>query len=258
MKTFLTFIVFLQCILPAFSCTCFPPSYCDYYEQIKDNETTLIFKGSYIKEDQIGNGSKAMEFKVEEIYKGEIVTENSIYYTGETFINTDSSVWLLSGSEASCLRFFDEATAIFVVTYNPTWSPISENFGYVPTICKSDYFPISSNEEISGWIWESEDITIPLSEFETMLEQGCMISYLENSTDEFDQLNVHPNPVKEVLNIESNYYGEELKMELYDTKGRLVKRIEESSVDLNELSPGIYFFIATFRNSTYTKKVVKM
>lgn len=258
MKTYLTCILFFFGISTAFSCSCLKGSFCNYFDRLKSNETTLIFKGSFIQEEDIGTAYKAVQYNVEEVYYGEIVTENSIHYSGETYINSESAIWVLKGSGAACLRWLDETSAIFIVTYNPDFFFNDDGFGYVPTICQSDYFPISSTNEITGFIWEKEEVTISLSDFETLINEGCTDPPITEDPENLDGLKVFPNPVDDQLTIESDYFGEELTMKLYDTKGRLVKTINSSTANLSDISSGMYFFIATYKGSTYTKKVVKI
>jgi len=261
MRIFCTTLLLLISIGPVFSCLCFPPNFCKYVEDTKDDATTLIFKGSYLEEEELGHG-KAIKYKVEKIYNGEVVTPNSSYYTGETYVNTDSTIWLLAGSDAACLRYLENRTAIFIVTYNTGWPSLQRNFGYVPTVCASDYFPISDNDEVTGLIWKrSEEETMPLSEFEDLLKNGCGTSSTDDSIDGFDQLRMYPNPVNDLLHIHSPAIGigNALQIALYDTQGLLMKRAEGTFIDMNNLSPGVYFVkIFNEESTTYTKKVIKI
>lgn len=258
MKSFLTTLFFLSYFIPVFSCTCFPLSFCDYYENNMDNETTLIFKGSYLYEEEIDSWTKAVQYKVEKIYKGEIVTETSIYYTGESYVNTDSTVWLLSGSSASCLRSLGNTTAIFIVTYNAIWGPNDMNVGYVPTICATDYLPISDNNEVTGCIWETQDVTISLEELEPLLEEGCGITSTDDTIDDFNEFSIYPNPVNDILHIKCLDQCIVTNTELYDIRGNLIKRSNGNSIDMKHLSPGVYFVKAHSPQSNHIDKVIKI
>jgi len=255
MKNFLAILFFLSSISPVFSCSCFPSNFCDYYESSLDNETSLMFMGSYLNEEEINDWTKAFQFKVEKIYQGEIVTETSIHYTGETYVNTDSTVWLLSGSDVSCLRYLDNTSAIFIVNYNVNWFGEDQDVGYVPTICASDYFPISSTNEVTGWIWESQDETIALEEFETFLEQGCETT---STTNDFKQISVYPNPVTDILSIKCTPQCTITNIELYDIRGILIKKSNETSMDMNMLHSGVYFVKVYGQHSNYIEKVIKV
>lgn len=258
MKTILSLLVSIFCIQPIFACSCFTLPLCDYYEQIKEDETRLVFQGSFLYEEELNNGLKAIEFKVEEIYIGEIVTENSVHFGGETYVNTDSTVWILSGSSAACLRNITDETAIFAVVYNADWPENNSEVGYVPNICASDYFPISSNNDISGWFWDTEFTTLSLTEFENLLEQGCITASTNPNVKVFDDFNIYPNPARDILNIDSEFIGNGLKLELYDIQGKFIQAIEEGTADLSNLDAGIYFIKASYRDEGFTKKLIKL
>ena len=137
----LIFFIFTTCLLintSAFSCDCFQPSFCDEISDLNYAEGGIVFKGSFLRSDSINSLLTAYEFKIEELYKGEVVTPSSPLYTGEFYTNTDSTVWILSGPTDNCHRTLSENTAIFAVTYNYL-SPTMD-FGYTPSFCRNDYF----------------------------------------------------------------------------------------------------------------------
>jgi len=257
MKASLTTIFFLSSIFPLFSCFCPKPTFCDYLETTSTKETSLIFKGSYLSEEEIFGSTKAVQFKVEKIYRGEIVTENSVHYSGETYINTDSTVWVLSGPDPSCKRFIGNREAIFIVTYNPSVLA-NEEVGYVPTICATDYFPISDEDEVSEWIWANEEVTISLDEFESLIEQGCETSAIDISKEEIDQPIIYPNPVHDILQIKCSDDSKILSLELYDTQGELLNKSKGTTMDINDLSPGVYFLKVNSLKANYIEKVMKL
>ena len=148
---------------------------------------------------------------------------------------------VLSGPDEACLRYIDNTDAFFLVTYNEGFLDNDQNVGYVPTVCASDYFPISDNDEVTGWVWESQTVTIGLEEFETLLEQGCRITSTVDALDDFNQLSVFPNPVNEILTISYPDKSTVLTTELYDNLGNLVKKSNRTSIDMNNLNAGIYF-----------------
>lgn len=258
MKLFFTTLFFLSAIQSVFSCTCFPPDFCDYYESTLEDETSLIFMGSYLYEEEINDWTKAIQFKVEKIYRGEIVTETSIYYTGESYVNTDSTVWVLSGSDVSCLRYIDNSNAIFIVTYNTGLTSEEQDVGYVPTICATDYFPISNDNEVTGWIWESQNATIALEEFETLIDQGCGTTSTVDAIDDSKQFSIYPNPVNDILSIKCPAQCTEINIELYDNRGNLIKTSNRTSIDMNTLNKGVYFVKIYSQDLNYMEKIIKM
>ena len=119
MKLLLTILFFLSAYTSVYSCLCAPGSFCTEYEQRIEEETTVVFMGSYLSEEMLGSsGDKAIKFKAEKIYNGKIVTPTSIHYRGEPYVNTDSTIWLRTGSESFCGRPFDSTRAIYIVDYN--------------------------------------------------------------------------------------------------------------------------------------------
>lgn len=61
-----------------------------------------------------------------------------------------------------------------------------------------------------------------------------------------NQVNVYPNPIKEVLNVDLKLLKENTLIEIYDSVGKLVfnKKIGnlKSSFSLHHLESGIYFY----------------
>jgi len=242
MKNFIT-IYFLLSSIPVFSCICTVSSFCEYYElATTTSETTLIFKGSYLSEENYG----------------EIVTESSVHYIEGSYVNTDSTVWVMSGGPDSCIRFIGDKDAIFIVRYI-TSPPVNEfPVRYACDICFTDYLPISENDEVTGRIYDpSEVVTISLAELEEVIEQGCVITSTLDAADDVDQVKIYPNPVSDKLTIECNAALGEVIAELYDTKGNLIKTSESYSIDMNDLSSGVYFVKVSCQASYFIEKIIK-
>ena len=203
----------------------------------------MVFMGSYLSEEMLGSsGDKAIKFKAEKIYNGEIVTPTSIHYRGEPYVNTDSTIWLRTGSESFCGRPFDSTRAIYIVDYN-SWinliNPDSE-VGYIPSVCFSDYFPISDDNEVTGWIWEQQDTTIALEEFEALIENTCGAISSVDDTDDSNQISIYPNPVNDILSIKCSAQCTIKNIELYDIQGNLIKSSIATSIDMSNLNSGVY------------------
>ena len=257
MRLLLSFFLFLVINYSAVCCFCAPFNFCKHLEIIEDNETVFIFMGSYIQEESLPNYTKAVQFKIEKVYNGEVVKPNSQHYSGEAYTNTDSTIWVLAGSEDGCLRNLNESDAIFALTYQTNWPAPNDSVGYVPSVCYSDYFPISDDQTITGKIYPGDDITMDLTEFEGLISNSC------NSTSTFDytnsnQIKVYPNPISDVLNIQIKGDEDSWKITLYDTEGNKHFVPDGTQIDMNEFESGIYFL--SFRNETIviTKKVVKI
>lgn len=258
------FLLFISSIIqPAEACFCFETAYCTYIDSyIDDHPTLLIFKGSYLQSVPVNSFNEAMQFKVEKKYRGEVITPSSPFYEGEEFTNTDSTVWLLAGIDAACMRSISQNNAIFIIPYKtgqPSWS---EEFGYVPTICLADYFPISEEETITGPIWNSsESITMPVSDFESIILQDCSVftNIAENSI-ESNCINVFPQPTKGVLDIEICQESKEWSAEIYNSLGQIIMNFSKNTIDISEFENGIYYIVFSIdgSNKKNIKKVIKI
>ena len=71
-----------------------------------------------------------------------------------------------------------------------------------------------------------------------------------------DEFKVYPIPVNDVLNVSSNVPVKSLK--LFNITGQLVKTNENlNSLDMSEVSRGIYFLEISSDTTVQTKKIVK-
>ncbi len=255
-------ILFLSCIIqPTKACSCFETSYCTYIDFYTDDPTLLIFKGSYLQSVQLDGLNKAVQFKVEKIYRGEVVTPSSPFYEGEQVTNTDSTVWLLEGSDVSCLRTFSQSDAIFIIPYKPGQF-FSEEFSYVPSICNHDYFPISEEKTITGSIGNSsESMTIPVSDFENIILQDCGdLIDIDDGLTKSNCLNLYPNPTNGILNIEFFQESKEWSADIYNYLGQRISKITKNTIDINEYENGMYIIVFSIEGvkEKKIKKVIKV
>lgn len=74
------------------------------------------------------------------------------------------------------------------------------------------------------------------------------------------QFSIFPNPVDNVLNINSK--NEVIKYSIYDLNGKLINDLQISSsnkIDVSKLNPGIYFLkLVSENNQTHTLKFIKL
>ena len=79
------------------------------------------------------------------------------------------------------------------------------------------------------------------------------------STDDFNtfsDFSVYPNPTNGILNVKSN--EEIVQIELFSLEGKKVKLIASSSIDISDVTRGIYFIkVQTALGSLGTKKIIK-
>lgn len=257
----LYFLILLAfCFSPSVkACFCFPTNICSYLEDIKEDQTKLTFKGSFIQSEPNSVITRAVQFKIEKIYTGEVVTPDSPFYTGEEYKNTDSTIWLLSGPTEMCLRHIDSTTAIFTVTYNTGWGT-PDDFGYVPTSCAFDYFPISEDSTVTGWIKkDGENLTMPLAEFETLVTEGCdSATKLEEPEDDNNCIYIYPQPASEFINIDFCDSEHFQPVKLYNSSGQEVQEITQPSVYIGNLEGGIYYLVFYSNNERHLRKIIKI
>jgi len=83
-------------------------------------------------------------------------------------------------------------------------------------------------------------------------ENLTILGIEEINDDTFD---LYPNPTQDILNIESQEPIETVK--IYSLQGQLIKESSKSSVDVSQLTAGMYFAQVTIEGKTVTKKFIK-
>ena len=214
--------------------------------------------GSYIQEDSVDTWIKAFQFKVEKIYHGKIVTPASPLYTGQIYENTDSTVWLLTGPEETCFRWLYKDKAIFAVKYNEGFSNPDDAVGYIPTICRNDYFRVSM-ESVTGKILSpAENITLSLSDFEKTILSFCGSTSTDNLISASDETQIFPQPAIDLINIHLPNDKKDWDITLFDSMGKEILRVQELTVELIGIESGIYFLLFTNGHSRFTKRFIKL
>ena len=70
-----------------------------------------------------------------------------------------------------------------------------------------------------------------------------------------NRIQIYPNPAQDVLSIESQQPIESVK--IYNLQGQLIKKDSSNSVDVSQLTTGLYFAQVTVEGNTITKKFIK-
>ena len=257
MKKIVAILILLFNAKFGFACFCVPTPYCDFVEEIVADESSFVFQGTFIQKEPLGVGAYAFQFRIDQVYIGEVITPNSPLYTGEEYINTDTTVWLREGSSAACLRALYEGSAIFAVFYNSDFPNIT--FGYVPTTCRQDYFPISEDGNIAGFIWDYYDVdTLTVSEFEDIILSSCTTSTDESLSDYEEQIAVYPQPTRDMIYIEMPDDYSDWEIILLDAWGRQIQDVNDAIVDLSGLNDGLYFLRFRKNGVEVIKKALKI
>jgi hypothetical protein len=81
------------------------------------------------------------------------------------------------------------------------------------------------------------------------------------------EMNIYPNPVTHTVNVEFTLKtNSQVKLQLYDELGKLVKRIKKDNftignnkiqLEIGNLKSGIYFVSLTIEGEVFTKQIVK-
>jgi len=259
MRLFSTFFILIFSYQLSYACSCLGQVFTDYLGYLCSEEKTLIFRGSYMEKDSMMNGYKALQFKVEELYYGEIVTVDSPFFESDSHPSTDSTVWVLAGSEASCHRWIAEKDAIFALTYTGGFSITGGTFGYIPTICQNDYFPISEADSITGIFFQQHiNTSLSLQEFEDLLEMNCLNPV--DDEDEEHSINplVYPQPASTQIFIQTVTPLNDWEIVLINTEGKVIKEVNNPLIDVSALIPGVYFLRFTKRGKVVVRKFTKV
>ena len=100
-------------------------------------------------------------------------------------------------------------------------------------------------------LYENEKTSVPVVKE--------IISTVDVTEVEENELNIFPNPVKDVVMIQGNNIN---SVNVYNSVGVLVEKIEAGSneveINMNDYNTGIYFVQVNTENGTTTRKVVKL
>ena len=240
------------------SCSCIGNSFCSNIEKYTDSDNDLVFMGSFIQSEELEGIFTGIQFKVEKVFYGDIITPDSPLYSGEHFTNTDTTVWIFSGNSSICMPdiYLDQA-AILSVAYNHNTYSNASVFGYAPYVCDICYLPVSENGLASGWIREpfvNEEISI--EEFEELFDNGCDSSSSNHDIEKIE-VDVFPQPTTGLLKL-PELYTDNWDLRLFDTGGRQIAILKSSSIDISYLEPGVYFLQGIRQHQRFTERIIKI
>lgn len=79
------------------------------------------------------------------------------------------------------------------------------------------------------------------------------------SFEQSDKPQVYPNPAKDNLSISFTKEFELINIELYDLKGQLIKSVNSSDLELNDVAAGFYLLKINMENDvSWSKKIIKL
>ena len=172
-KLLIIAVIFFTFKAGSYACGCVASTLCDDLDLITSDARDLIFRGSFIQRDSVDGILDAVQYKIETVYFGEVVTPASPFYNGEPRINTDSTIWVFSGGSGVCQPNLVGQDIIIAVSYNRgVILNLLPSQGYAPMTCSRNLFPISSDGTVTGFINHPfEEETLELEEFEEILRR---------------------------------------------------------------------------------------
>ncbi|MEY8849002.1 BspA family leucine-rich repeat surface protein [Psychroserpens sp. XS_ASV72] len=122
------------------------------------------------------------------------------------------------------------------------------------------------NQDISGWCVEQFPIepgafsfACPLlEEYKPNWGEACTLSLAENNIDTFK---IYPNPVQDIIYIDSNALGNDFQIDIFDLSGKTIykQQLEATitAMDLKFLDTGMYFIKIYNADSVEVKRFIK-
>lgn len=166
--------------------------------------------------------------------------------------------------------------------YINSFTPISENIGATITITGTDFSTVIANNIVTfngvvatvlSVTATSLTVVVPVGATtgKISIETGCSIvattdnfSVTGLSTEDFSKSNfsIFPNPSAGIFTIQTKNPINNANLTVADMKGRIVyqtnaKNLDSKTIDLNNLSNGIYILNISNANYNYSQKLVK-
>src|SRR5690606_6761866 len=168
---------------------------------------------------------------------------STLYFDGNTelenieaFINLShiSEIFITNNSNINNLNFLlnlEEIYEVFIFRYNPMLSICS-----IPAICEHI---ISGGEHYVSWN------ALGCTTTQEILD-NCNLSTNENQLEEFS---IYPNPVNDILYIETTYLHTISSIEIYNNLGQLIKwELNKNYVNCSDIPTGLYFLNLTLKD----------
>lgn len=194
----------------------------------------------------------------------------SIPKTSGTFSVNPLPTTLSSGGRITGATYNPVTKKIYSVGYNPTLQPfiwVCENFTNDDVFSGTNTQTFLSSlgfeqaEAITYIDYNRYFITSESFSFGPISDKAKLVSFTTAddilSVNELPNypVNLYPNPVNEVLNIDSPEFT---SIEIYNSRSALVYRGYNENINVLKLSTGPYFVKVNFKNHGYTiKKIIK-
>lgn len=188
---------------------------------------TIREEGRVLKKEAIYDVPKMIDSKFGTIdynlYLVEDTSNMKLYkLSGETVvINKKSWNFIVETQKDTCyiIKYWKDKEYGIIVDFVP-----------VPIVCNTDW----SNEKGLSLVFSRQNGDVK--------EYGSVKEYM-----------VYPNPVSDIINVEI----EDCTLSLFSNEGKLIKRIEESQMNISELPSGTYLLEISKEGKSIVKKIIK-
>lgn len=164
------------------------------------------------------------------------------------FIKTENDFMMLFGMDIGDIRRYDQIRNNIYGNFTLSDEQIGGiNQGRRSTVALADlnsdgYYEMAVGNERGGLVF-----------YHTPYRVTEMVSTTD--AQQKVHLKLYPNPVSHLLNILADPIPD--KIELTDTKGILILKSSDLSVDMSAVHPGIYFLKVYFNNQILVRKIIK-
>ena len=256
-KYFYTTLISLSACLSLTACSCItPPSLCEYSKYLETRESQVILTGTVVDEIMLDSSfTVAYKIEIEDVIRGSVTTGESLNFSGLGLVNSETEIWMLGGQSATCLRSLG-GRLLIATEYDTSY------FGYQPTICLNDTYEINSANEITGFLWDENELaTISMDDIDEVLNAQCT-----SSVDDFRQkiessLLIFPNPtVDNFVIFKNELLAGDLEYKLYSTLGEIALSGQVGREEILSLEPfpsGIYLLTVYQNEYHYSRLIIK-
>lgn len=208
------------------------------------------------------------------------MVDNSIYLAGRFNGLTDFDPGVGTMNLSSICTSLNNTDAVFMKYPScptiPTVNVVTSN----TMICVGETATLTPSGG-NTYVWQSigASSTIAVSPTVTtnytvtgLNSEGCFSKFvftqsvtvcsgLTTENDPFNTLKIYPNPTDGLLNIEVSQVNESTSIEVYNSLGQLVNKLDLISslntIDLKQLHSGIYFVKVLIENNCIVRKIIK-
>ena len=257
MKYLLTCLLSLLLAHASIACSCSASqSWCQIVSNQNNYDSLgVAWFGELIDSVPIDVNVIMYKFRVYQLFKGEIIKPDSRLATQDSFSvqfeNSDSVIWLVGGSDASCRRYFSPGSYMVSSIYTKEQGgPFDIGpFGYSIFFCDEDVLKMDSDSTFSGFIgspeWEgvgTEKVSY-LRLIELTNSNACLQTVSSKKIPEED-VKIFPNPATKVINIVLTSSPISVDAIIYDLKGQIIRSSQltgnKSQFKIEDIPSGIY------------------